>query len=61
MKADLLSSVDFDGDVADGEIQIVAVAHSEASDVDAALSGPPCGEAGGLVSPLGLVVRGYSF
>lgn len=58
VKADLLSSTDVDGDAANGWVQIVAVAQAEASDVYAALSGPPWGEVGGLMFPLCLVVRG---
>lgn len=57
IKADLLSSIDSYGDVANSWVQIVAVAQAEASDVYAALSRPTCREAGGLVFPLCLVVR----
>ena len=55
--ADLLSSIDSYGDVANSGVQIVAVAQAEASDVYAALSRPTCREAGGLMFPLCLVVR----
>ncbi len=61
LASDLLSSVNVDGDVANGRVQIVAVTQAEASDVYVALSGPAWGEAGGLVFPLCLVIRGYSF
>lgn len=60
MKANLLSSINVDGDVANGRVQIMAVAQAEASDVYAAISWPPWGEAGGLEFPLCLIVRGYN-
>lgn len=58
--ADLLSSVNVEGDVAYGWVQIMAVSKAEASDVYAAMSGPPWWETRELVFPLSLLIRGHT-
>lgn len=61
MKSHLLSSVNGDGNVADGQIQILAVAQAKVSHLYAAISRPAWGKGGGLVFPLCLGVQTHMF